>query len=95
MSYFCRLPWVNVFFSEQTVMQVRSEFRQDGARFYREIESGLNQMTVSRFERLLRDSGLRIHYQRYTCIKRWNWLARLPWLREFFINQISVSVTQQ
>src|SRR5581483_5364790 len=57
---FTRLPWVNVFFSEKTVLRVRSRYKNDGAQRYEDVEGGLNRMTVRRFENLMRTSGMTI-----------------------------------
>ncbi|CAN5864331.1 hypothetical protein BH24ACI4_BH24ACI4_08100 [soil metagenome] len=59
MVHFTKLPWVNVLFSERTVMQVRARFRDDGATRYEEVVMGLNRMTIARFERLIRASGMK------------------------------------
>lgn len=90
MHFFTRMPWVNVFFSEKTVMAVRSKFRDDGAIHYEQVESGLNRMTVARFERLVEASGLRDEFRRYDCVKGMDFLAKVPGVREFFVNHISV-----
>jgi hypothetical protein len=44
MSHFTRVPWINVLFSERTVMNVRSLFRSDGATRYEDVEGGLNRI---------------------------------------------------
>lgn len=89
MQYFTIIPWVNILFTEQTVMEVRGQYRSDGARTYEEVESGLNKMTVSRFEKIIRESGLKIDYKRYDCVKGMNILSVLPGIRELFINHIT------
>jgi len=89
MYYFCRIPWLNILFSEKTVLKVRSRYRQDGARRYEEVESGLNKMTVGRFERIASGSGLRIVYKKYNCVKGVDWLGKIPLLRELFINHVT------
>lgn len=95
MNFFTRVPWVNLFFSERTIMNVRQNFRQDGARRYEEVESGLNQMTVGRFERVVFAAGLRVEFQNYRCVKRLNTFARLPLIRELFVNQIDCILSLQ
>ncbi|TXG78443.1 MAG: class I SAM-dependent methyltransferase [Thermomicrobiales bacterium] len=95
MQFFTKIPWVNLLFSEATVMSVRGRFRSDGACRYEEVESGLNKMSVGKFERLLRDLGLNAEYSRYECVKGLNFLAGLPVLRELFVNHISVIITKQ
>jgi SAM-dependent methyltransferase len=89
MHFFTKVPWVNLLFAEETVMKVRARFRDDGARRYEEVESGLNKMTVAKFERTLSTAGLLIEHRRYDCVKRLNILHKLPFVRELFVNEIS------
>ncbi len=92
MQFFCRLPWAHLFFSERTIMNVRSRFRLDGAKHYEEVEGGLNKMTVGRFEKILKAEGFKIKYKKYECIKKLNIFRLIPGLRELFINQVSCMV---
>jgi len=87
--FFTRVPWVNILFSEQTVMAVRAHFRTDGATRYEDVESGLNKMSVGRFERLVQHAGMIATYTRLDCVKGLNFAARLPLVRELMINQVS------
>ena len=89
MHFFTRLPWINILFAESTVMRVRARYRTDGAQRYEDVESGLNRMTVRRFERILRRCGLRAERRQYTCIRRISVLQYLPALRELFINNVA------
>ena len=95
MDYFCKLPWVNVLFSEKTIMKVRQNYRQDGAERYIDVDTGLNMMSLKRFESLLVDCGLNIEYQKYTAVKRLDFLTKIPLLRELFTNHVSVSLTRK
>ncbi len=90
MQFFCKVPWLNLLFSEETVMSVRARFRSDGAKRYEEVESGLNRMSVGKFERLIGDCGLRVVEKKYECVKGMNFLSSIPVLRELFVNHISV-----
>ena len=90
MHFFCRLPWVNLFFSEKAVMAVRSRYRSDGARRYRDVESGLNQMTLHKFERIVRRCKLQVVQKRYTAIKGLNILTHIPLIRELCTNRVTV-----
>ncbi len=89
MHFFTKVPWVNLLFAEETVMKVRARFRDDGAMKYEEVESGLNKMTVAKFECTVSGAGLQMEYRRYDCVKRLKFFHKLPFLRELFINQIS------
>jgi len=87
MHYFTAVPWVHLLFSERTVMDVRRRFRDDGLTSY---EPAVNKMTIGRFERLLAASGLRVDYRQYDCVKKLNVLRVLPWMRELFINRVTI-----
>ena len=62
MNFFARVPWVNLWFKESTVMQVRSLYRSDGATRYEDCGNGggVNRMTIARFERIIRASGMHV-----------------------------------
>jgi SAM-dependent methyltransferase len=92
MQFFTRVPWVNLIFSEETVMSVRSAFRGDGAKRYEDVESGLNRMSVARFERLVKSVGLVTVFSRYDCVRGWNLFNLVPFVRELFVNRISVEL---
>ena len=85
MGFFTNLPWVNIFFSESSVMDARSHFRSDGARRYQDVEGGLNRMTLSKFERIIRNSGLRTEFLRYYPVKRLPVVSKIPVVRELFV----------
>lgn len=95
MHFFTKVPWVNLLFDEETVMNVRAHFRSDGARRYEEVESGLNKMTVAKFESLIARSGLKIEYRKYEGVKGLDFLGRVPAVRELFINRISSALRMQ
>lgn len=90
--FFCRLPWINLLFSEKTVMTVRSRYRGDGALRYEDVESGLNKMSLRRFERLLESSRFRIEWIRYRGVKGQDWVRRFPVLRELLTNHVTCSL---
>ena len=90
MHFFCKLPWVNILFPEKAVMQVRKKYRNDGARRYEEVESGLNKMSLSKFEKLCKNHRLEVVYRNFRCIKGLDFFSHIPILRELFINRVTV-----
>jgi len=89
MDNFCRLPYINVFFSEKTVMAVRSRFKDDGATRYEDILSGLNKMTLAKFERIIRDSGLTVEHQNFFATKNLPLVRKIPFVREFLVSAVT------
>jgi hypothetical protein len=46
--------------TEKALMQWRSRYKTDGARRFEEVAGGLNQMSLRKFERVVRDSPFRL-----------------------------------
>ena len=88
MQFFTKMPWINLLFSEKTVMKVRSYFRNDGALKYGNVESGLNKMTIKKFEKIISNSGMKIAYKKYHAIKGINVLSFLSLIRELIVNHV-------
>jgi len=84
MNDFIRIPWVNLLFSEKAVLKVRQRFRDDGAQTYEDVVGGLNRMTVARFKRILRDSGLQVCGLRLRATKHLPLVTSVPGLQELF-----------
>jgi SAM-dependent methyltransferase len=53
---FSVFPWSHLLFTEKALIRWRSHFKSDGATRFNEVEGGLNQMSISRFERLIAES---------------------------------------
>ena len=53
---FSVFPWAHLLFSEKALIRWRSDIRSDGATRFGEVEGGLNQMTIARFEKLVKRS---------------------------------------
>lgn len=90
MQFFTKLPWIQLVFSERTIMAVRSLYRADGAKFFHEVPGGLNRMSVHQFELLISHAGLVLRKKHYHCVRGMNFLAEVPILRELFINHATV-----
>ncbi len=54
---FSVFPWAHLLFSEKALIRWRSDFKTDGATRFSEVEGGLNQMTIRRFEEVVSRSG--------------------------------------
>lgn len=57
---FSMFPWSHLILTEKALIRWRSDFKSDGATRFSEVEGGLNQMTIKRFEHLIAQSGFRI-----------------------------------
>lgn len=88
-AYFCWLPWVSVLFSERTVLKVRSLYRNDGAMRYVDVTSGLNMMSIGKWEAMVVASGLKVEYSDYHAVKNIGFLSKIPGLRELMINDVA------
>ncbi len=86
MDFFTKVPWVNVFFLEETVMRVRSRFRKDGAERYEDVEGGLNRMSLAKFERTMKESQMSVECLRYFPTKGLPLVERIPLIREFWVS---------
>ena len=56
---FSVFPWAHLLFSEAALCRWRADFKTDGAMHFGDVEGGLNQMTIRRFERLVAASPFR------------------------------------
>jgi SAM-dependent methyltransferase len=67
---FSVFPWAHLVFSEDALIRWRNDLRSDGATRFHEVEGGLNQMTIGRFEKLVKASPLRIIHTEAVPIRR-------------------------
>jgi 2-polyprenyl-3-methyl-5-hydroxy-6-metoxy-1,4-benzoquinol methylase len=67
---FSIFPWSHIVLKEKALIQWRSQFKKDGARRFSEVEGGLNQMTIRRFEGILKKSSFAIEQLELVPIRR-------------------------
>lgn len=84
MQYFCRLPWLQLWFSERTIMTVRKKYNADGATRFSECLGGLNQMSLRKFSLATKQASLQIERLELRGVRRQHWLTHVPLLRELF-----------
>lgn len=53
---FSVFPWAHLVLSEKALIRWRAQFKSDGATKFGEVEGGLNQITIRRFEKILQSS---------------------------------------
>jgi len=95
MRYFCPIPWLQLCFSEKTVMAVRARYRHDGATRYQEVEGGLNKLSLRKFERIVHGSGLRLVECRYAAVRKVQFLTQIPVVRELATVAVSAVLAPQ
>ena len=89
---FSVFPWAHLIFTEPALLRWRSDIKSDGATRFGEVEGGLNQMTVRRFERLVARSDFRIVNFEAVPIRRFRRLHhRLT--REFLTSVVRCTLT--
>ena len=67
---FSVFPWAHVLLKEEALIRWRSQFKSDGARKFGEVEGGLNQMTIRRFESILRRNQFTVERLELVPIRR-------------------------
>jgi SAM-dependent methyltransferase len=79
---FSVFPWAHLLFTEKALIRWRSDFKNDGATRFSEVEGGLNQMTIRRFEELVERSPFRFVEFQTVPIRAMRPIAN-RWTREF------------
>ena len=87
-------PWAHLVFTEAALIRWRSSFKSDGATRFSEVEGGLNQMTLARFERLVQASDLRIDRLETVPIRSLRRLAN-RWTREFVTSTVRCTLVRR
>ncbi len=68
--FFSIFPWAHLVFSEAALIEWRSGFKTDGAKHFCEVEGGLNQMTVRRFEKLVAGTSFHLTHLEVVPIRK-------------------------
>lgn len=75
-------PWSHLLFTERALIRWREEIKHDGIKKFCEVDGGLNQMTIGRFERIARRSPFEIESIEAVPIRKLKFLHN-RWTREF------------
>lgn len=67
---FSVFPWAHVVLQEKALIRWRTQFKNDGARKFSEVEGGLNQMTIRHFEEILKRSPFAVEKFELVPIRR-------------------------
>lgn len=76
------IPWLNLLFSDRALLTLRSRFRPERPTRLEDIPGGLNRMTIARFERLIRDSGMAVERLQIHATLGLPLVTRVPVFRE-------------
>lgn len=79
---FSVFPWAHLILTEKSLIEWRSKFKNDGAKKFGEVEGGLNQLTIAKFESIVSKSPFRIQKYSAVPIGKISLLASKPF-REF------------
>jgi SAM-dependent methyltransferase len=85
---FSVFPWAHLLFTEQALIRWRSDFKNDGAKSFKEVAGGLNQMTIARFSRIVAESPLRL--MKLTTVP----ISPLKWLHCYGTREFTTSIVQ-
>lgn len=66
---FSIFPWSHLIFTEKCQIRWRADFKNDGATRFCDVAGGLNQLTISRFERVVAASPFRIEWMQTVPIR--------------------------
>jgi SAM-dependent methyltransferase len=67
---FSVFPWAHLLFTERALCRWRADFKDDGATRFAEAAGGLNQMTIRRFEQIIRRARLVVDRIDYVPIRK-------------------------
>lgn len=88
LMHFCKVPWVHLLFPEKSIMSVIAKFRGDNqVRSYEDM--GMNRMSLRKFARIVKDSGLVTDRMINRCVKKMTFFQHIPVLRELMVNHVT------
>jgi len=83
------VPWLNLLFSDEALLTLRSKFRPDRPKRLEDIEGGLNRMTVLKFERIINSCGMPVERKQLFATKRIPLVTKIPGVREVLTSAAS------
>lgn len=89
---FSVFPWAHLIFKEHALISWRSNFKSDNATRFNEVEGGLNQMTIRRFERIVEASDFQFESFEAVPIRRTR-LLHNRFTREFLSSMVHCRLT--
>jgi SAM-dependent methyltransferase len=89
---FSIFPWAHLLFTEKSLLRWRRDYCNDGATRFAEVQGGLNQMTLRRFEHLIQQSPFRMSDFKAIPIRPLR-LLHNKLTREFFTSMIRCKLT--
>jgi SAM-dependent methyltransferase len=87
------VPWLNLLFSDRALLALRAKFRPGHPSRLEDIEGGLNKMTLAKFRRIVRASGLIAGDLRYFPTLGLPLVSRIPAIRELLTSAVSCTLT--
>lgn len=91
---FSVFPWAHILLSEEALTRWRSNFKTDGAKRFREVDGGLNQMTIRQFEKIVKASQFEVSYFETVPIRRLDMLHN-GLMREFTTAIVRCALTKK
>lgn len=89
------VPWCNLFFSEKALLTLRAQFRPEHPDHLEAIPGGLNRMTIARFERIMRSSGMQIEILKTHATLGLPLVSKIPLIRELLSSAATCILRQQ
>ena len=89
------VPWLNLVFSDEALLALRSKFRKDVPQRLEDIEGGLNRMTIAKFERIIDSCGMRVEQKQLFATSGIPLVTRIPGVREVLTSAASTILRKE